>query len=110
GLDARSLDSRALGRAQRRLRILSGLYGLLRPLDLIQPNRLEMGTALATPRGATLYRYWGERPARALNAALAELRTRWLLNLASVEYFRAVDTTTLAADVITPRFLDWSRG
>ena len=110
GLAARTLDSRAVTRAQRRLRILSGLYGLLRPLDLIQPHRLEMGTALATPHGANLYRHWGARPTHALNAALTALRTRWLLNLASVEYFRAVDTAILDADVITPRFLDWSRG
>lgn len=110
GLDARSLGARELTQAQKRLRILSGLYGLLRPLDLIQAHRLEMGTALATPRGANLYRYWGRQPTAALNAQLRALRSPYLVNLASAEYFRAIVRDALEAEVVTPVFKDWSNG
>ncbi|TVS16223.1 MAG: peroxide stress protein YaaA [Gammaproteobacteria bacterium] len=96
--------------AQRHLRILSGLYGVLRPLDLIQPYRLEMGTRLATERGRDLYAFWGDRLTRALADELEGRRSPMLVNLASNEYWRAVDPTALGAQVITPTFKDWSRG
>lgn len=106
GLEARTLDADALRWAQGRLRILSGLYGLLRPLDLIQPYRLEMGSRLANPKGADLYAYWGGRIAKALNAAAEEAGTGVLVNCASQEYFGAVERKTLKLRVITPVFLD----
>jgi cytoplasmic iron level regulating protein YaaA (DUF328/UPF0246 family) len=110
GLDARSLDSEALDWAQDHLRILSGLYGVLRPRDAIQPYRLEMGSRLKTRRGATLYDYWGDRIARALNEAGAALGTETLLNCASQEYFGAVDLKRLRLRVITPAFLEDREG
>ncbi|MEX2481324.1 MAG: peroxide stress protein YaaA [Gammaproteobacteria bacterium] len=110
GLDARSLGARDLTQAQKRLRILSGLYGLLRPLDLIQAYRLEMGTALTTTRGPNLYRFWGLQPTAALNAQLRALGSPYLINLASAEYFRAVVLDALEAEVVTPVFKDWSNG
>ena len=106
GLDARSLDSDALDWAQDHLRILSGLYGLLRPRDAIQPYRLEMGSRLKTRRGATLYDYWGDRIARALNTAAETIGTGTLLNCASQEYFGAVDRKRLKLRVVTPAFLE----
>lgn len=106
GLAARSLDADALAFAQRRLRILSGLYGVLRPLDAMQPHRLEMGTRLATGRGRDLYAYWGERPAKALRRALRDAGGGTLVNLASEEYFRAVDLAALRAPVVQPVFQD----
>lgn len=110
GLCADTLGARDLRYAQSHLRILSGLYGLLRPLDAIQPYRLEMGTRLKTPAGASLYDYWADRPARALAAQAKSVRTRVLVNLASQEYFHAVDEAALGLTVITPVFKDWSRG
>ena len=110
GLDARSLDEAALQFAQRHLRILSGLYGLLRPLDLIHPYRLEMGTKLATPAGKDLYAFWGETITTALNAQLAATQSSALVNLASEEYFKSVKPKLLAAPVITPVFEDWKNG
>ena len=92
--------------AQKHLRVLSGLYGLLRPLDLIQPYRLEMGLALANKGGDNLYRFWGEAITRELDKALGKSGTRVLVNLASNEYFRAVQPALLEADVITPVFKD----
>ena len=110
GLDARSLDAHALDFAQRRLRILSGLYGLLRPLDLIHPYRLEMGTRLGNPGGKDLYSFWGEAITRALNAELAATGACALVNLASEEYFKSVKPKLLDAPVITPVFEDWKNG
>ena len=110
GLDARSLDAHALDFAQRRLRILSGLYGLLRPLDLIHPYRLEMGTRLGNPGGKDLYSFWGETITRALNAELAATGACALVNLASEEYFKSVKPKLLDAPVITPVFEDWKNG
>ena len=110
GLDARSLDDAALQFAQRHLRILSGLYGLLRPLDLIHPYRLEMGTKLATPAGKDLYAFWGETITQALNAQLSATKATALVNLASEEYFKSVKSKLLAAPVITPVFEDWKNG
>ena len=106
GLEASSLDGDDLRFAQDRLRILSGLYGVLRPLDAIRPYRLEMGSRLATDKGPNLYAYWGDRLAHALNEQAAELGTETLINCASVEYFSAVDPAALALRVITPQFLE----
>lgn len=106
GLDARSLDDDALRWAQDRLRILSGLYGLLRPLDGIQPYRLEMGSRLSTARGKSLYDFWGDRLARALNDAAQAAGTQTLINCASAEYFGAVDPAALTLRVVTPVFME----
>lgn len=106
GLDAGSLTADDLSHAQERLRILSGLYGLLRPLDAIQPYRLEMGSRLKTRRGSNLYEYWGDRISRALNAQAETIGTGTLLNCASQEYFGVVDPKRLKLDVITPQFLE----
>jgi hypothetical protein len=110
GLDARSLDGDALAWAQERVRILSGLYGLLRPLDAIQPYRLEMGTRLKTPRGASLYDFWGPRIARLIDADLHGHAAPVVVNLASSEYFTAVDRKTLQAPVITVHFHELKDG
>ncbi len=106
GLDAENLDSNALDFAQQHLRILSGLYGLLRPLDLIQPYRLEMGTKFANQRGKNLYEFWGEQITEALNTQLSKTGNV-LVNLASNEYFSAVKPKNLNGRVITPVFKDW---
>ena len=106
GLEARTLDPDALRWAQGHLRILSGLYGLLRPLDVIQPYRLEMGSRLANPKGPDLYAYWGSRIAKALNMAALEVGTAIIVNCASQEYFGAVDLKALKLKVITPVFLE----
>lgn len=110
GLDAYSLNEQQLAFAQRHLRILSGLYGILRPLDSMQPYRLEMGTRLDTERGKTLYDFWGSQLADALNAELAEHEHQLLINLASNEYFKAVKVQRLNAMVITPVFKDLKNG
>ncbi|MGI4718902.1 MAG: peroxide stress protein YaaA [Janthinobacterium lividum] len=110
GLDARTLAPAALDYAQRHLRILSGLYGLLRPLDRMHPYRLEMGTRLRNPRGANLYAFWGDSVTEALNRQLAETGATALVNLASEEYFKSVKPKLLAAPVITPVFEDWKNG
>jgi cytoplasmic iron level regulating protein YaaA (DUF328/UPF0246 family) len=109
-LDARTLDDDDLAWAQSHLRILSGLYGVLRPLDLIQPYRLEMGTRLPNPRGKDLYAFWGDRIGKALRRALAECDASTLVNLASAEYFRSVDLRALRARVVQPVFEQWHRG
>ena len=108
GLDATAtFDRRDYTRAQRVLRILSGLYGVLRPLDLIQPYRLEMGSKLANESGHDLYSFWGDTITEKLNADLATSPgARVLINLASAEYFRSVRTEKLDGKVITPVFLD----
>lgn len=106
GLEAASLDDEDLRFAQERLRILSGLYGLLRPLDAIQPYRLEMGSRLKTRKGPSLYAYWGDRLARALDETAAGLGTDTLINCASVEYFGAVDQKALRLRVVTPQFYE----
>ena len=100
GLDAATLSPDDLAWAQQHLCILSGLYGVLRPLDRIQPHRLEMGTRLATDRGHNLYRFWGTRIAEHLNRRLAADRTPVLVNLASQEYFKSVDRSVLKGRVI----------
>lgn len=108
GLDAPTLAPDDIDFAQQHLRVLSGLYGVLRPLDLILPYRLEMGCRLANARGRDLYAFWGERLADVINAALADVGARALVNLASLEYFKAIRSKGLAAPVIEPVFEDWS--
>ncbi len=114
GLDATTLSREEFDWAQRHLRILSGLYGLLRPLDLIQPYRLEMGTRLENPRGRNLYAFWGDTLTEALKKLLvAERETEAapvLVNLASEEYFKSVKPAKLGARVVAPVFEDWKAG
>jgi cytoplasmic iron level regulating protein YaaA (DUF328/UPF0246 family) len=110
GLDANSLSEPQLGWLQQHLRILSGLYGLLRPLDLMQAYRLEMGTRLANTRGSNLYQFWGDIITDALNAELAQQAQPQLVNLASDEYFKSVKPKKLQATVITPVFQDLKNG
>ncbi|WP_158965166.1 peroxide stress protein YaaA [Chachezhania sediminis] len=110
GLDAATLEPEAMDWAQDHLRILSGLYGLLRPLDGIQPYRLEMGSRLKTRRGASLYDYWRDQLSRALNDQAESLGTDTLLNCASQEYFGAVPLKALKLKVITPQFLEEKDG
>jgi len=106
GLEAKSLDADEMAWAQDHLRILSGLYGLLRPLDAIQPYRLEMGSKLRTEHGKSLYEYWGARISEALNRHAEAVDAEILVNCASQEYFGAVDTGALKLRVITPVFLE----
>jgi len=106
GLQAETFTPDEMAAAQERLRILSGLYGLLRPLDGIQPYRLEMGSRLHTRRGATLYDYWRDVPAKALKRQAEAIGTGTLVNCASQEYFGAVDEKRLGLEVITPVFLE----
>lgn len=110
GLHAATLSLDDLQWAQRHLAILSGLYGVLRPLDRLQPYRLEMGTALANPRGANLYAYWGDTIADHLNAQCAQLPAPVIVNLASQEYFKAADRKALKPRVIDCQFEDWKGG
>lgn len=110
GLDAATLSEDDLEFAQSSLRILSGLYGILRPLDAIQPYRLEMGSRLKNPRGATLYDFWGDRIAREVNKALAGHGDKSIINLASKEYFSAVPEASLKAPIITPIFKEEKDG
>lgn len=110
GLEAASLEPDALAYAQDHLRILSGLYGLLRPLDAIRPYRLEMGSRLKTRKGPSLYAYWGPRLARTLTDHARALGTDTLVNCASVEYFSAVDEKALGLNTITPQFFEDKSG
>ena len=110
GLDAQSLGEADFDYAQQHLRMLSGLYGLLRPLDLMQPYRLEMGTKLANARGKDLYAFWGIRISEWLNEALADQGDDLLLNLASNEYFSAVKRSALKARIIDTEFKDLKNG
>ncbi|HKT90856.1 MAG TPA: peroxide stress protein YaaA [Paraburkholderia sp.] len=116
GFDAKSLSPADLDYAQQHVRVLSGLYGLLRPLDLLQPYRLEMGTRFENARGKDLYAFWGERITHAINAQIERNRevaarsASVLVNCASNEYFKAVKPKKLAAPVITPVFEDWKGG
>ena len=110
GLDANSLNDKQLAFAQQHVRILSGLYGLLRPLDLMQPYRLEMGTKFPNARGKDLYAFWGDAITQALNDDLKHAGSPVLVNLASDEYFKSVRPKLLDAPVITPVFEDWKGG
>jgi cytoplasmic iron level regulating protein YaaA (DUF328/UPF0246 family) len=109
GLEAEQYTARDLKFAQDHLRILSGLYGILRPLDLIQPYRLEMGTRLATRRGKNLYEFWGDEITRTINAELATMKKPVVVNLASNEYFKSVQPEALKGEVITPNFKYWKK-
>jgi hypothetical protein len=110
GFEAASLDADELAWAQEHLRILSGLYGVLRPLDAIQPYRLEMGSKLKTRRGANLYDYWGDQLSKALNAQAEAVGTDVLVNCASQEYFGAVPEKALKLRVVTPQFMEDKNG
>lgn len=106
GLDAENMNDDDLAWAQDHLRILSGLYGLLRPLDLMQPYRLEMGTKFANTRGEDLYAFWGNLITDKINEHLANAQNSVLLNLASNEYFKSVRHENINAPIITPVFMD----
>ena len=110
GLDARTLTPDDLAWAQAHVRMLSGLYGLLRPLDRMQPYRLEMGTRLRTQAGESLYDYWGDRLALHLNRLARAEKVPVIVNLASQEYFRAADRKALKPRVIDCQFEDWKNG
>ncbi|MCO5232533.1 MAG: peroxide stress protein YaaA [Chitinophagales bacterium] len=108
GLDAYTMDKKNIQFAQNHLRILSGLYGMLRPLDLIYPYRLEMGTSLAVENNKNLYQFWSHRVTTQLNKELG--RSDYLINLASEEYFKVIETKSLMAQVITPVFYEYKNG
>jgi len=110
GLDAKTLSDDDFDFAQQHMRILSGLYGLLKPLDLMQAYRLEMGIKLNNERGSNLYQFWGEIITEKLNHALDEQGDEYLVNLASNEYFKSVKKKSLKATIITPAFKDWKNG
>ncbi len=110
GLDAESLSVADLKYAQSHLRMLSGLYGLLRPLDLMQPYRLEMGTRIDNPRGKNLYEFWGTKITEGLNQQLKKIKSSTLINLASNEYFKAVKPAALQGEIITPAFKEYKNG
>ncbi len=110
GLDAGSLSEDALLWADQHLAILSGLYGLLRPLDLMQAYRLEMGTKLENPRGKNLYEFWGDKVTEALNEVFAKEKEPTLINLASNEYYKVLQPKSIAANIITPVFKDQKNG
>lgn len=106
GLDAESMTEKQLEWAQGHLRILSGLYGLLRPMDLMQPYRLEMGTKFANQRGKDLYQFWGNIITDEINSLLSNAKSPVLLNLASNEYFKSVQQKNIAGRIVTPVFMD----
>ena len=114
GMDVDSFEQEDFDFAQEHLRILSGLYGVLRPLDLIQPYRLEMGTKLAHAKlhlsANTLYEFWGDKLTQAVNRQLEKLDNKTIVNLASNEYFKAVKPKLLTGKIITPVFKDWKNG
>lgn len=110
GLDALSLTQADIDYAQYHLRMLSGLYGLLKPLDLMQPYRLEMGTKLDNDRGTNLYQFWGDIITDEVNKALEEQGDQWLVNLASNEYFKAVKQKNIKGTIVTPVFKDCKNG
>ena len=110
GIDTATYDPEDLNFAQQHLRILSGLYGILRPLDLIQPYRLEMGTKLKNSQGKNLYEFWGSHLAEAINEILIDQENPYLVNLASNEYFKAIDKTTLQPSLLNIAFKDNKNG
>ena len=110
GLEAETYSQRDFNFAQKNLRILSGLYGLLKPLDLIQPYRLEMGTKLKNKNGKDLYSFWGESITNSIRDELSSHRNKTLINLASIEYFKSVKPELLPDKVITPVFKDFNNG
>lgn len=110
GLDAYHLKDHDIDFAQQHLRMLSGLYGLLRPLDLMMPYRLEMGTKLKNSRGNNLYEFWGSIITDQINQDLAEIDAKLLVNLASDEYYKSVNEKKIQAEIIKPVFLDQKNG
>jgi hypothetical protein len=110
GLGAEDFKARDLAYAQKHLRILSGLYGMLRPLDLMHPYRLEMGTKYKNPSGATLYDYWRNALTAQINKDLASQKDRTLVNLASAEYFKALDPKQIDGTIVEPVFKDYKNG
>ena len=110
GLEAEKYSEKDLSFAQKNLRILSGLYGVLKPLDLIQAYRLEMGTRLKTDNYKSLYEFWGEEIGAALQKELGDHRNNSLINLASTEYFKSVSAQSLPGKIITPVFKDYNKG
>ena len=110
GLEAEQFSGHDLNHAQKHLRILSGLYGILRPLDLMQAYRLEMGSRFRNRDGKSLYDLWGSKLTDSLNIELAEQKSKVLINLASIEYFGSVQTDKLDAEIISPVFKDYSNG
>ena len=110
GLDSDSLSTADLVYAQQHLRILSGLYGMLRPLDLIQAYRLEMGISLLNEQGRNLYAFWGDKITAAINQSISSNKDKVLINLASAEYFSVVKPSKLQAEIITPVFKDFKNG
>ena len=110
GLDAESFKADDFKFAQNHLRVLSGLYGLLRPLDLMQPYRLEMGTKLKTDIGKNLYEFWGSDITEGLNNQLKKMKSNYLINLASNEYFKSVKVKELKAEIVTPAFKEFKNG
>lgn len=110
GLDAESFNAGNFTFAQKHLRILSGLYGLLRPLDLMQPYRLEMGTKFENKKGKNLYEFWGETLTESLNNDLKASKSKVLVNLASNEYYKALKPKMINADIVSPVFKDWKNG
>ncbi|MCQ3830133.1 peroxide stress protein YaaA [Microbulbifer elongatus] len=110
GLEAETMGKRDFAFAQKHLRMLSGLYGLLRPLDLMQPYRLEMGTKFANSGGKNLYEFWDGKITEALNTQLQALKSKELVNLASNEYFKSVQKKELQGEIFTPHFKDWKNG
>mgnify|MGYP002636676453 CR=1 FL=1 len=110
GLDAYSMSDKNIEFAQQHLRILSGLYGVLRPLDLMRPYRLEMGTKLRTAEADNLYQFWDMQITQSLNKQLKLIKSDTLINLASNEYFKSVKVKNLKAQVITPVFKDYKNG
>jgi uncharacterized protein len=110
GLDSDSLSTADLIYAQQHLRILSGLYGMLRPLDLIQAYRLEMGISLLNAQGRNLYAFWGDKITAAINQTISTHKDKLLINLASAEYFSVVKPSKLQAEIITPVFKDFKNG
>ena len=110
GLDAESLNDNDMDFAQKHTRILSGLYGILRPLDLMMPYRLEMGTKLKNKVGKDLYEYWGDTLSNSISEELSNHEHNVVINCASIEYFRSIDRPSLNAEVITPQFKEYKNG
>ena len=110
GLDIRTMDKKSLKQAQNRLLIISGLYGVLRPFDVIRPYRMDMGTRLENPKGKNLYQYWGDKVSKSVAAQAAETKSKAVINLASKEYFSVLDKDKLGVPVITPLFKEIQDG
>lgn len=110
GLQAESFTAKQLEYTQQHLRILSGLYGVLRPLDLMQPYRLEMGIKLTNNEGNNLYKFWDSKITNNINKQIKAIDSKYLLNLASNEYFKSVQAKAMNAEIVTPVFKDWKNG